>query len=75
MKATEFDKKFDEGQDITSMLDVKKARRSSHVQKRINVDLPTWMIQLLDEEAKRLGVSRQSVIKFWLDERLEKSSK
>ncbi len=75
MKTTEFDKKFDEGQDITSMLDVKKARKSSHVQKRINVDLPTWMIQLLDEEAKRLGVSRQSVIKFWLDERLEKSSK
>ena len=73
MKATDFDKKFDEGEDITGMLDLEKAQKSAQKQKRVNVDLPTWMIRLLDKEAKRLGVTRQSIIKFWLAERLEKS--
>jgi L-lysine 2,3-aminomutase len=73
MKASEFDKKFDEGEDITGMLDLEKARRSSRITKRVNVDIPTCMIRLLDKEAKRLGVTRQSVIKFWLAEKLEKS--
>jgi len=73
MKATEFDKKFNEGEDVTSMLDLEKAKRSAQIQKRVNVDIPKWMIQLLDKEAKRLGVSRQSIIKFWLAERLEKT--
>ncbi len=40
-------------------------------QKRVNVDFPVWMIQLLDKEARRLGVPRQSIIKVWVAERLE----
>ncbi|MEK6775821.1 MAG: CopG family transcriptional regulator [bacterium] len=72
MKAKEFDEKFDKGEDISKHLDVSKARRPEHEQKRVNVDFPLWMIQLLDREAKRLGVPRQSIIKIWVAERLEK---
>ena len=74
VKARDFDKKLDEGADISKYLDVKKARRPEQEQKRVNVDFPVWMIQLLDKEAKRLGVPRQSIIKVWVAERLEKAS-
>jgi hypothetical protein len=74
MKASEFDEKFDRAEDITEMLDIKKAKRTSQNLKRVNVDIPLWMVELLDQEAKRLGVSRQSIIKVWLAERLEKAS-
>ncbi|MCK5199366.1 MAG: hypothetical protein KAR21_13495 [Spirochaetales bacterium] len=71
MKAEEFDRKFDEGEDITNDLDYSKSRRPGREQKRVNVDFPVWMIQSLDREADRLGVARQAVIKFWIAERLE----
>ncbi|MGA2316760.1 MAG: CopG family antitoxin [Thermodesulfobacteriota bacterium] len=74
MKAREFDKKFDEGKDISKYLDMSKARKTKQEQKRVNVDFPLWMINLLDKEAKRLGVPRQSIIKVWVSERLEKLS-
>ncbi len=73
MKASEFDKKLDEGQDISKYLDVSKAKRPGQEQKRVNVDFPTWMIRLLDKEAKRLGVPTQAIIKVWIGERLEKA--
>jgi len=71
MKAKTFDKKFDEGEDILNDLDLSKVRRVSQEQKRVNVDIPVWMINSLDHEASRLGVTRQSIIKVWLAERLE----
>jgi hypothetical protein len=71
MKARDFDKKFDEGVDITDALDLSKARRPLQAQRRVNVDFPAWMIDSLDREASKLGVTRQSVIKIWLAERLE----
>jgi hypothetical protein len=74
MKVNEFDKAFDEGKDISQHLDIAKARRPGQDQKRVNVDFPRWMITLLDKEAKRLGVPRQSIIKVWVAERLGKSS-
>jgi hypothetical protein len=74
MKANEFDKRFDEGKDVTPYLDMSKARRPKQEQKRVNVDFPVWMIHLLDKEAKRLGVPRQSIIKVWVAERLQKTS-
>jgi hypothetical protein len=74
MKAKELDRKFDEGEDISKYLDIKKAKRPAQEQKRVNVDFPLWMIQLLDKEARRLGVPRQSIIKVWVAERLEKAS-
>ena len=71
MKARDFDEKFDVGEDLSSDLDFSKARRLNQEPKRINVDFPTWMIESLDREAKRLGVTRQSIIKIWIAEMLE----
>lgn len=73
MKAKTFDDKFDRGEeDITQYLDLSQARRIGYEQKRVNVDFPVWMIEALDNEAKRLGVTRQSIIKVWIAERLER---
>lgn len=74
MKAKALDKKFDAGENIVENLDLSKARRPKQEQKRVNVDFPLWMIQSLDKEARRLGVPRQSIIKVWIAERLERSS-
>jgi macrodomain Ter protein organizer (MatP/YcbG family) len=74
MKAKEFDKKFESGEDITKYLDLSKARRPEQEQKRVNVDFPVWMIQSLDKEAKRLGVPRQSLIKVLVAEHIQKVS-
>lgn len=72
MKAEEFDKKFDANEeDIIDDLDLSTARRPNQSLKRVNVDFPKWMINSLDKEASRLGVTRQSIIKVWLAERLE----
>ena len=74
MKAKKFDADFDSGKDVTDALDLAKARRPLREQKRVNVDFPAWMIESLDKEASRLGVTRQSIIKVWLAERLEQST-
>ena len=71
MKAKTFDQDVDEAVDITASLDLTKPRRVLQDQRRVNVDFPTWMIDSLDREASKLGVTRQSVIKVWLAERLE----
>ena len=68
MKAKDFEQRFDEGVDLTDSLDLSKARRVLQAQKRVNVDFPTWMVDSLDREASKLGVTRQSVIKIWLAE-------
>jgi len=72
MKAKDFEKKFEEGQeDIVDDLDLSSARRVNQEQKRINVDFPAWVVESLDREATRIGVTRQSIIKVWLVERLQ----
>ena len=72
MKAKDFDKKFDDNKsDIINDLDLSTVKRPNQKQKRINVDFPTWVIDSLDREASRVGVTRQSIIKLWLVERLE----
>ncbi len=72
MKAEAFDQKFDEGQeDIIDDLDLSQLKRPGYEQRRIDIDFPIWMIEALDREALRLGVSRQSIIKVWIAERLE----
>jgi len=71
MKAKELDELFDQGQDITKYLDLSRAVRPGEETQRVNVDFPVWMVQALDKEAKRLGVPRQSVIKFWIAEKME----
>jgi hypothetical protein len=72
MKSKSIDKKFDEStSDIIEELDLSSLKRPNQTQKRVNVDFPTWMIDSLDKEASRFGVTRQSIIKVWLAERLE----
>ena len=75
MKAKELDQLFDKGEDITPYLALTKARRPGHEQRRVNVNFPNWMIDSLDRQASRLGVTRQSVIKMWIAERLKKEVK
>ena len=74
MKAEEFDKLFDDGEDISHLLDLSSARRPNQEQKRVNVDFPMWMVKQLDSEARRVGVTRQSIIKVWLAERLAQAT-
>lgn len=71
MKTEEFDSKFDAGEDVTSSLELSSARRPRQEARRVNVDFPSWMVESLDREARKLGVTRQSVIKVWIAERLE----
>jgi hypothetical protein len=74
MKAREFDRVFEAGEDITDRLEMSEARRPLQEARRVNVDFPLWMVSALDREAKRLGVPRQSVIKIWIAERLERKA-
>ena len=71
MKAKELDQKFENGESILDSLDLSKAKRVMQDQRRVNVDFPAWMLESLDKEASRVGVTRQSIIKVWLAERLE----
>jgi hypothetical protein len=72
MKAHEFDAKFDSDEDDILMdLDLSQVKKPMQKQKRVNVDFPAWMLESLDKEANRIGVTRQSIIKIWLAERLE----
>ncbi len=70
MKAEELDKLFDEGGSILRHLDLDRAKRTNQAARRVNVDFPAWMVHSLDKEASRLGVTRQSIIKVWISERL-----
>ena len=75
MKAKLLDQKFDDNEeDILDAFDLSKASRPNQKLKRVNVDFPTWMVSSLDKEANHLGVTRQSIIKIWLAERLEKTA-
>jgi hypothetical protein len=71
MKTHSFDKRFNDGTDISKFLDLKNASRHSLEQKLVNVDLPAWMVTEIDKEANRVGVTRQSLIKMWLADKLE----
>lgn len=75
MKATEFDTKFDNGEKITDLLDLSQVKHPGYEQQHIDVGFPTWMIAALDQEARRLGVNRQSIIKIWIADRLASISR
>jgi hypothetical protein len=71
MKAAKFDQRFDAGESVVDQLDLRKARRPGVEAKRVNVDFPAWMVESIDREARRLAITRQSLIKLWLAEKLE----
>jgi len=66
----DFDELFEQGKDVSKYLDLKTARRHGLDTRRVSVDFPEWMVRMLDQEASKLGVTRQSVIKFWISEKL-----
>ena len=72
MNSSDFDQRFDDGESVLEALDLTRARRQRLELKRINVDFPLWMVEQLDREASRMGVTRQSIIKMWLAERLDR---
>ena len=74
MNSSEFDRRFEEGESVLEALDLEAARRPRLEARRVNVDFPLWMVEQLDREASRLGVTRQSINKLWLAERLESRS-
>ena len=71
MKAREFERKFDDGEEVSDLVDWSKARRVNTETRRVNVDFPAWVVTELDRNAKQLGVTRQSLIKLWIAERLQ----
>lgn len=73
MKAKDFDKKFKSGEDLTDDLDFSKARRLNQEPKRVNIDFPTWVVEDLDKHSKRLGITRQSLVKVWIAEKLKEA--
>lgn len=73
MKAHEFDEKFDAGEDVSGDIDWDKARRPNLALRRVNVDFPGWVVDGLDREARRFGVTRQALVKLWIAERLERA--
>jgi hypothetical protein len=75
ISAQEFDAKFEAGEDLTPYLDLSSASRPNLGTQRVNVDFPQWMVKALDQEADRVGVTRQSIIKVWLAERLAAAPK
>jgi len=78
--AEEFDAKFDNGEDIDEYLDfstttkLKDMKKVKTETKKVNVDFPEWVIESLDKEAQRIGVTRQSIIKVWIAERLKEET-
>ncbi len=73
MKAKEFDKKFDSVEDITEDLDFSRARRVNQKTKRVNIDFPVWVVEQLDKQSKRLGITRQALVKVWIAEKLKEA--
>jgi hypothetical protein len=67
----EFDRMFDDGEDVSDYLDWSSVRRPGLESKRVNVDFPAWMVRRLDQQAQKRGVTRQALIKMWLADRLE----
>ena len=74
VKAKDFDAAFDRGDDVSEYLDKTKARRVNAQLKRVNIDFPVWVIASLDKEARRLGITRQSLVKMWIAEKFDKDN-
>jgi hypothetical protein len=74
MKAKKFDQKFEVGEDLTEELDFSKTRRVNQIPRRVNIDFPAWVVEELDMEAGRLGITRQALVKVWIAVKLRKAA-
>jgi hypothetical protein len=73
ISAKEFDEIFDKGEeDVLQYADLTKVRKINDSPQRVNIDFPRWVVDRLDRESKRLGVTRQALVKIWIAERLER---
>lgn len=63
---------MDSGADVTPYLDWPKARRPGREVQRVNVDFPVDLLREIDQEARRLGVTRQAFIKIRLADSLQR---
>ena len=72
MTAEEFERRFDEGEDVTPFFDMASIRRPGVEPRRVNVDFPEWMVAELDWQSRLIGVSRQALVKLWVSERIQK---
>lgn len=73
MKATEFDELFENGESIIPYADTQNAFRPNKM-KRINIDFPVWMVEQIDKEAQKIGITRQSLIKVWISDCLKEKT-
>lgn len=73
MKAKDFDKAFEDGEDLTEHLDYSKARRVNQEAKRVNIDFPIWIVEKLDKQSRKLGITRQALVKVWIAEKLKEA--
>lgn len=71
ISVSEFEQKFDDGEDVSDYIDWSKARRPNQELTHVDFDMPVWALRDLDQEAERLGMTRQALIARWIAERLE----
>ena len=74
ISSEDFDRKTDADEDISEFVDWSKMRRPGREVRRVNVDFPSWVVEALDREAARLGVTRQALVKLWIAERLGRAA-
>ena len=72
LAAAELDALHDSGKSLSAHLDFTQARRPGREVQRVNVDFPLEMLRVIDQEAKRIGVTRQALIKLRLADTLDK---
>ena len=69
----EFDRRFDEGEDIHDLIDMTKAKIIRHGKKvRITLDIAEELVQEIDQIRQSIGVDRAALIKIWLHERVQR---
>jgi hypothetical protein len=71
--AGELDTMHDAGVDLSAHIDLTKAVRPGRAIQRVNVDFPVDLLREIDQEARRLGVTRQAFIKVRLADSLVKN--
>lgn len=74
IKAKDFDAAFERGEDVTKYINKSKSRRPNEQLRRVNIDFPAWVIESLDKEARRLGVTRQSLVKMWIAQKVKEET-
>ncbi|WP_162341221.1 type II toxin-antitoxin system BrnA family antitoxin [Cyclobacterium salsum] len=71
--AIEFDEKFERQENLVPYLQIDKRSKPGLKARRVSVDFPEWMVQELDRAAQKLGVSRQSLIKVFISDKLKET--